>query len=777
MASKKTIKRISREKNVDMGVAEAMAKADERNNNNRYGSRDDSSSRNNSSSRSSRDSSRRSSRGSSRGSSSRSSRGSSRNSSSNRSSNRSSRNSSSNRSSNSSSSNRSSSRNNSSSYDRKDPVSVAKQQIKNAKKVWEKADADYKSGRISEKEAKWRKDRAHKSAEEARGYLGESDADYTLVDGHNDKIVTNKNDYDDKNTGEYDVEKREKGTNDKVSYDYRGEDDEGGIEEIYKKVADVDKKPENVVDSETDLLEGYNMENKSKGKSEDIINSETDLLKGYKVAGNKNVKNTEDMESERISGDEDKASEGENDFMSRANESYQQKDTRGMNDYDKQTIQEAGQRWEKADADYKAGKISKEEANKIKEEAHSEAEEIRNRLGFSGGEDGTQTQSIEVAGEGVYEGTAKMNPETGQMEFEGENSPIINELLNELEQSKSEQEFYQDAIKKISEQDSGFNEEDVLTYEEAVEQAENQVNPMYEKGREEYMEKMDKDAVKRGVFGQIPQEALKRHKASELEAQKASDVASLATELRGQSLQEARTTAQMKQQEMNQKLNVLMSGLQASGNSSKMAINTLNTVANIQSQREQLNMQKDSQEFQQGMAEEEMNMAKDNQDFNQKMALSQLNLEKEKFAQDKVYNNQKIAQTWERIKNSKLGLRQAQQRLGLNEREMDLTEDQFKLGLSDKAWEMTNKQIAESDDSIKFDANYYEGLKEKDTDYNEREGLMKGDDGYMNQASDYLEEIKNQSTEEYSESEIQDMYENNLNILNSQLNPLGEYQD
>lgn len=78
-----------------------------------------------------------------------------------------------------------------------------------------------------------------------------------------------------------------------------------------------------------------------------------------------------------------------------------------------------------------------------------------------------------------------------------------------------------------------------MNYEDAQTQAGERLNPMYENQEINLKKNMDNDAVRRGFFGQLPNEALQRYRRTELDNQKASDVAGLAQDIQDRSLQEA----------------------------------------------------------------------------------------------------------------------------------------------------------------------------------------------------------------------------------------------
>lgn len=450
---------------------------------------------------------------------------------------------------------------------------------------------------------------------------------------------------------------------------------------------------------------------------------------------------------------------------------YSKKNTEGMTDEEKVQIKQLGSRWEQADKAQKGGQLSPEEAERIKKEVHDEAEAIRNKYGFSGGTDGTETNKITTGGEGELNGEATVNEETGELVFEGENAELVNRLMTELEGAKDSQAFYEQAMQELLNQDTGVQESDVLSYEEAVAQAEDKINPLYDNAREEYSEKLDADAVRRGVFNQIPQEAMKRYEIDKLDNERASEVANLASDLQSRSKQEAGQMASLRQQEMQNKLNVLMAGLNASGNASQMAVNTINTIASLQMQREQMDFNKDT-------TNRELDLKEESQDFNQAVTMEELNMKKKQMQQDEVLNNARISQTWANISNDKARLAQASEELGLRRQGMELDENMFKVGLAEKAWERTMKDIYSRDNTVDFNETIYEQLKAEDENINlERGGLLAGEEGASNKAGEYLNEIRNQSSMQISDEEVKDIYRGYLDSYAETIGPFDEYKD
>lgn len=93
---------------------------------------------------------------------------------------------------------------------------------------------------------------------------------------------------------------------------------------------------------------------------------------------------------------------------------------------------------------------------------------------------------------------------------------LLSGIVDTMNNSASDQEFYETAMNELLE---GYGETDVkvLTYEEALEQAEAQITPLFEKNRAEYIEELDRDALRRGMMNQLPYESYKRGQVDELE--------------------------------------------------------------------------------------------------------------------------------------------------------------------------------------------------------------------------------------------------------------------
>lgn len=74
-----------------------------------------------------------------------------------------------------------------------------------------------------------------------------------------------------------------------------------------------------------------------------------------------------------------------------------------------------------------------------------------------------------------------------------------------------------------------------LSYDEALQQAEDVLNPLYDEQLEEALQAIDRSNIARGFYGQMPGDAFKRSTAAEIESARAGQIASLAQQMQGQS--------------------------------------------------------------------------------------------------------------------------------------------------------------------------------------------------------------------------------------------------
>ena len=78
-----------------------------------------------------------------------------------------------------------------------------------------------------------------------------------------------------------------------------------------------------------------------------------------------------------------------------------------------------------------------------------------------------------------------------------------------------------------------------LSYDEALRQSGDVLNPLYDKQLEKNLQAVDRSNIARGFYGQMPGDAFKRSTAGEIESARAGQIASLAQQMQGQSQQQA----------------------------------------------------------------------------------------------------------------------------------------------------------------------------------------------------------------------------------------------
>lgn len=78
-----------------------------------------------------------------------------------------------------------------------------------------------------------------------------------------------------------------------------------------------------------------------------------------------------------------------------------------------------------------------------------------------------------------------------------------------------------------------------LSYDEALEQAQGVLNPLYDEQLQNNLASVDLANISRGFYGQLPGDALKRSTALDVERARAGQIASLAQQMQGQSQQQA----------------------------------------------------------------------------------------------------------------------------------------------------------------------------------------------------------------------------------------------
>ena len=118
-----------------------------------------------------------------------------------------------------------------------------------------------------------------------------------------------------------------------------------------------------------------------------------------------------------------------------------------------------------------------------------------------------------------------------------------------------------------------------LTYDEALKQSQDVLNPLYDEQLEKNLQAVDRSNIARGFYGQMPGDAFKRSTAGEIESARAGQIASLAQQMQGQSQQQALQQQQLAAQ-------YALSKGQMAHNSIGMGMDFLINTANLLNQFE-----------------------------------------------------------------------------------------------------------------------------------------------------------------------------------------------
>ena len=98
----------------------------------------------------------------------------------------------------------------------------------------------------------------------------------------------------------------------------------------------------------------------------------------------------------------------------------------------------------------------------------------------------------------------------------------------------------------------------VLSWDEAMERAQQTLNPVYDQMLQDTLRQVDLSNIRRGFFGQAPGAAMSADAASRLESQRASQIAQLANQMVGQSAAQAAQLQALAQSQLQQRQQSLL---------------------------------------------------------------------------------------------------------------------------------------------------------------------------------------------------------------------------
>lgn len=207
----------------------------------------------------------------------------------------------------------------------------------------------------------------------------------------------------------------------------------------------------------------------------------------------------------------------------------------------------------------------------------------------------------------------KINDETQKalidMIFNGPNwQKVYQDVLENMPEytpkQNKDKEIMLESLKNLINLQKQFSMPEGLSYEEAKKQAEERINPVFDKNLEKTLKNIDYNALRRGFFGQLPTLDFKERAAKDIERDRALAIAQLASQIQRDSENDALRKAQFelgKRQtdisnlmnmlnyydtneyrdwskymaENSQKLNVLLNALNQAGNTRQQNISNL----------------------------------------------------------------------------------------------------------------------------------------------------------------------------------------------------------
>lgn len=313
-------------------------------------------------------------------------------------------------------------------------------------------------------------------------------------------------------------------------------------------------------------------------------------------------------------------------------------------------------------------------------------------------------------------GSSNSLPNVNQGRYSGN----IDALIGALAQGMNQGPDYNEMFEMIMGSMPKYELPPTMSQDEARRLAREQIDPVFDKGMEKSLEQVNKNSLRSGFFGQLPTVDQKGRIAGELEHDRASALAQLSNQLVGQSKQDAYTQANFMRTQQQDQLNTLLSALQLSGQQGQMRNQNIGNLIGLLTGLDDSNWQKGFQERQyqdsrqdvawnKGVTEAQITGMFKGQPT---MALTQLThtmgMDNKKMEMMERELNHNIQMSWERLKNDKVALGQASQRIGLQSQQQALDYQRFLVGTKETAFNMTMQELArtgkaqQSDDGLSW---------------------------------------------------------------------------
>lgn len=168
----------------------------------------------------------------------------------------------------------------------------------------------------------------------------------------------------------------------------------------------------------------------------------------------------------------------------------------------------------------------------------------------------------------------EVKTENNGVNFDSDPSSIINEvakLINDTKTTFDPKAMFDQIMGTFSD----VKVRDKMSYEEALNMAKNQLDPLYENAQTDLLKALSVNQRKRGVYGQLAADTQTNQEVRSLTNQQSSDKAALANQLLQADKADAQNEAAHYTNERAAKLNTLIGALNAAGALDKMSMDNL----------------------------------------------------------------------------------------------------------------------------------------------------------------------------------------------------------
>lgn len=320
---------------------------------------------------------------------------------------------------------------------------------------------------------------------------------------------------------------------------------------------------------------------------------------------------------------------------------------------------------------------------------------------------------------------------------------LYNELMAQLANQPNPDEIYNQIMSQMPK----LEIPETLSYEQALRQAQDRLNPLYDEKMDQVLDAVDKNTLARGFFGQLPAAELKRSTAEQTERGKQNAISELAQSLIGQSQANADRMGQLGLQQQSANLNALIAALNQSGAARQGNLNNILSLLGYMDQR-------DDTAWERGFKE-------------QQYGDSRGDVEWEKGFKEREYQDSKTLQDWQKgITEAQLtgffkgeptmAYTQLAHAMNMDERQAALAEKQANASIA-QGWARINQAVKEFNHKASQD----EKVQMPDEDEFMRAIKLQAYDMTL----DYFKTNKGASDFGFTQDEFEDIYSYNVNRI------------